>query len=287
MIVSYHPLFEGHVNGLAAGRDPGCQDEEKLRNAEAVVLPQGCTRSWYRLATSCCPHVFPNYDARFAYPGKAGQVTLFRNHGAAHPHTLVFPNLNALMAARGDLDHIAPLPIPFVFKFAWGDEGRTVHLVDSEEAWAGLLDTAKRFEATGQKGCLLQAMVPSANRSMRVAVIGGRRIAYWRVGGGFKAGVARGAQIDTDSDPALMDRARDAVDRFCRRTGINLAGVDLLFSTDPDVADAQTPLFIEINYYFGRTGLGGSEAYYRILMEEIKNWIRQLPSGRLSMEETG
>jgi ribosomal protein S6--L-glutamate ligase len=60
----------------------------------------------------------------------------------------------------------------------------------------------------------------------------------------------------------------------------------LLFSTDP-AADPQTPLFIEINYYFGRTGLGGSEAYYRILMEEIRNWIRQLPSGRRSVAEAG
>ncbi len=287
MIVSYHPLFEGHVNGLAAGRDPGPEDEEKLRNAGAVVLPQGCTRPWYRLATSCCPHVFPNYDARFAYPGKTGQMALFKDYGAAHPHTLVFADLKAFMAAHGDLDRTAPLPMPFVFKFAWGDEGRTVHLVYSKETWSALLDAARRFETTGQKGFLLQTMVPCANRSMRVAIIGSRRIAYWRVGDGFKAGVARGAQIDTDSDPALMDCATDAVDRFCRRTGINLAGVDVLFSTEPHVVGPQTPLFIEINYYFGRTGLGGSESYYRILMEEIRKWLRQLPSGHRPMGETG
>jgi len=32
-------------------------------------------------------------------------------------------------------------------------------------------------------------------------------------------------------------------------------------------------LFLEINYFFGRKGLGGSEAYYKLLQQEIDRWI--------------
>ena len=36
------------------------------------------------------------------------------------------------------------------------------------------------------------------------------------------------------------------------------------------------PLFLEINYFFGRSGLGGSEKYYEILTEQIQKWIDKL-----------
>ena len=32
-------------------------------------------------------------------------------------------------------------------------------------------------------------------------------------------------------------------------------------------------MLLEINYFFGRKGLGGSEAYYKILHEEIRTWL--------------
>jgi ribosomal protein S6--L-glutamate ligase len=33
---------------------------------------------------------------------------------------------------------------------------------------------------------------------------------------------------------------------------------------------------LEINYFFGRIGLGGSQEYYRILRKAIKRWIASL-----------
>jgi ribosomal protein S6--L-glutamate ligase len=33
---------------------------------------------------------------------------------------------------------------------------------------------------------------------------------------------------------------------------------------------------LEINYFFGRRGLGGSNAFYEILTSEIDNWLDQL-----------
>ena len=35
------------------------------------------------------------------------------------------------------------------------------------------------------------------------------------------------------------------------------------------------PLFLEINYYFGRRGLGGSENYYQLLHQAIRDWLEE------------
>jgi len=67
-----------------------------------------------------------------------------------------------------------------------------------------------------------------------------------------------------------LDRVKD----FCRKTGINLAGFDFLFSSENYYNDE--PLFLEINYFFGRKGLGGSEKFYKILNSEIAKWIKSL-----------
>jgi len=109
-----------------------------------------------------------------------------------------------------------------------------------------------------------------------VAVIGRRLLSYWRVGGpqvGFYSNLGRGAVIDRDSDPDLQEKAVALVGQICQKTGINLAGFDVIFSND---ADDPTPLLLEINYFFGRKGLGGSEAYYKILLAEIEAWIQAI-----------
>jgi ribosomal protein S6--L-glutamate ligase len=107
-------------------------------------------------------------------------------------------------------------------------------------------------------------------------VIGENIISYWRLQENletFQANLAKGAVIDTDSDPLLQAKAADAVRDFCKKTGINLAGFDFLFSGHTKAeTEADTPLFLEINYFFGRTGLGGSEKFYELLNREIKKW---------------
>jgi ribosomal protein S6--L-glutamate ligase len=79
--------------------------------------------------------------------------------------------------------------------------------------------------------------------------------------------------IDHDSEPHLQRNAVKSVKNFCSQTRINLAGFDILFSSQTKV---NTPLFLEINYFFGRQGLGGSEKFYDILTKEIMKWIESL-----------
>lgn len=266
MILSYHPLFVGDENRLCAGRRPDAADRAAMGRAAAVILPQGAYRSLYEMARESCPHVFPGQDRRFSHPGKTGQARLFAEAGVAHPQTRIFAGSDEL-----DADG-PPRPFPFVLKLDWGGEGRNVFLVDTPAAWAATVALLRAWEAPGQGALVVQELIPAAGRALRVAVIGTRAVAYWRVrpDGGFAANLAHGAILDRRSDPHLMAAGVAAALQFCRRQGIDLAGLDFLFNA---ALERPEPLFLEINWVFGRRGLGGSEAFYRLLIPEIHRWL--------------
>ena len=275
MILSFHPCYEADVNRLCAGRDPDKKDLAAIRDARAVILPQGCRKALYDLARQHCAHVFPNYDARFQYPGKTGQARLFQAMEAPHPRTWVFDDIRQFRQRGGTP---ADCGYPIVFKLDWGGEGETVvRLMDASDLEMAI-STAAAFERTGQRGFVLQAHVPHS-RTLRVAVIGQRLSAYWRVQDNplsFGTSLAQGARIDPQADPALRRQALALTDRFCRRAGINLAGFDLIFAAQADTPKASQALFLEINYFFGRSGLGGSDRFYTILQQEIDSWLSSL-----------
>ncbi len=275
MVVSFHPLFEADLNRICAGRDPGPDDLAAIRAARAVVLPQGCPQRLYRMARENCPHVFPNYDARFRYPGKIGQIRLFRETDTPHPEAEIFANTAEFRMRYPDGAHPN---FPVVFKFDWGGEGETVFLLNTANDLKEMLQQAGRYEASGQSGFLLQRFILSGNRSLRVAVIGERAISYWWAHAGeecFYASISKGAKVDLTSDPVLKQKAEEWVAEFCRRAQINLAGLDVIFAEEDS---RYSPLLLEINYFFGRVGLGGSEAYYRILRKEIGQWLKRIGS---------
>ena len=276
MILSFHPCFEADKNLLCAGREPNVDDLAAIKAADAVILPQGCYQSLYEMAHNNCGHVFPNFDSRFKYAGKIGQARLFREKNVPHPRTETHLNLDAFARHYGYFPAKPAFSFPFVFKFDWGGEGHQVYLVKSAPEFENILQIAGNFEDSGHKGFIIQEYIPSNNRSLRVVVIGQTVISYWRVQSNnqsFCTNLAKGAVIDTDADPDLQEMAVKSVKTFCSRTGINLAGFDLLFSSG---AKVKTPLFLEINYFFGRQGLGGSEKFYDILIKEIMKWIESL-----------
>lgn len=273
MIVSFHPIFAGDRNLVCAGREPGPEDLNAIRRAHAVILPQGCSRKLYEMARANCAHVFPNYDVRFGYPGKTGQIQLFGETGTPHPPTDIFLDVADFRRRCGDGGCRPP---PCVFKFDWGGEGDTVFEVRSRTELAQRIEQASACEATGQRGFLIQQLVQCGNRSLRVAVIGQRFVSYWRVHAGegrFAVSVSKGARIDTRSDPDRIECGERLVADFCHRTGLNLAGIDLIFDVQ---RDPPQPLMLEINYFFGRVGIGGSQAYYRMLRAEIRRWLERI-----------
>ncbi len=277
MIVSFHPCFVADQNRLCAGRPPNRDDRRAIQKARAVILPQGCDEALHRLARAHCSNVFPNWNARFDYPGKIGQIRLFRQTAVAHPQSYLFKNIAEYDTCNRNQPIQTIEPYPLVFKFNYGGEGAAVFLIQSDADFDSIIQLALRQEHNGWSGFLIQRYIPSGNRCLRVCVIGERFIAYWRVQANnkrFGASLAQGGAIDAISDPHLRQNAIRATQAFCRQTGINLAGFDFIFDTrekDPQ------PLFLEINYFFGRKGLGGSQAFYQILEKEIKAWINRLP----------
>jgi len=276
MILSFHPCFEADKNITCAGREPDSSDLEAIQTARAVILPQGCYKTLYDMARRHCKHVFPDFNARFAYPGKIGQAELFKKLDVRHPLTEAFAGTESLLRHYRDPGRQWNFQFPFVFKFNRGGEGEYVFLVQSDAVFHSVIQHAKNCERTGQDGFLVQEFLPSNNRVLRVVVINRKFISYWRVQKNDDisfSSLSRGAEIDADSDPELQWNAVMRAKDFCKKTGINLAGFDFLFSEQPENPE---PLFLEINYFFGRQGLGGSENYYKFLEEEIKRWLDSL-----------
>lgn len=276
MILSFHPCFVGDKNIICAGREPDSMDLNAIKQADAVILPQGCSESLYRMADENALHLFPDYEARFKYPGKIGQIQLFKKTKVTYPQTETFFKTKDFTNRFGGSFSNFPLRLPVVFKFNWGGEGETVFFVESMEHFNILLKKAAIYEKTGQSGFLIQKFIPSRNRSLRVVVTGQGIRSYWRIhdkNDPCCTSIKKGAYIDHCSDPDLQQAACTAAKLFCKDTGINLAGFDFIFSTkNPQ----KIPFFLEINYFFGRKGLGGSENYYKILVKEIEKWLTRI-----------
>ena len=287
MNLSFNPIFEGDQYRLCAGRDPDADDLAAIQRATAVILPQGCRASLYRAATRYCARVFPNYQARFAYPGKLGQSRLFKQVGVPHPLSFRYTDTTTFL--RRHPAETTPVPPPAVVKLDWGGEGDGVFPVMHDQDLAAVLRRLQDFEITGQRGFIVQQWIPARGRSLRVVVIGHQMLSYWRVMPSDTtpvASLAMGGTIDRTSDHHLMTAAESATAAFCRGTGINLAGFDFLFSSDPSVVDPRTPLFLEINYFFGRRGLGGADAYYQQLRQAINHWLQHgEPASKNPLEE--
>jgi len=267
MVLSYHPMIEADKNIICAGREPQEADKEAIKNARAVILPQGCRTSLYLMAVKHCPHVFPNYDAMIQYPGKTGQIRLFQKWQVPHPKSLVFDSLDQWHQKK-------PLNIEFpcVFKFSWGGEGHTVYYIDSKNDLNSKIEIAREYEVTGQYGFLIQEYIPCQGRSLRMVIVNQSVASYWRVQtDSFYSNIARGASIAYDIEPELVASAKTLMMNFCKQTCINLAGFDFIFHEKH-----RTPLFLEINYFFGRKGLGGGEAFYKMLLTGIKEWLKSV-----------
>ena len=276
MVLSFHPNIVAQKNILCAGRLPDDEDRTAVSQAQAVILPQGCSEPLYRLCRKHCVNVFPNYDARFDFPGKLGQARLFQDMGAQFPRTYAFETTSSYYDHCGKGVPNTPLGFPCVFKSDWGGEGEGVFLLETPEDLEQALDRARRVEQSGHKGFLLQEYVACGGRSLRVVVIGDEFFSYWRVQqdpSQFLTNLKAGAVIDHEANPELQQAGRAAVSDFCSKTGINLAGFDLLFVQSKKESGA---FFLEINYFFGRRGMGGSFKYYELVEKGVMGWLSAL-----------
>jgi ribosomal protein S6--L-glutamate ligase len=250
------PLEENLPN-LAPIEDPVVA--QMIRSARGVVIPRGITERRYRKITAIANNWFPNLHARYIYPGKTSQALLFRRLNARHPRTMIFPDPRSLLEAnlKGSLPDY-----PFVLKGDKGGGGSGVFPITSRNE---LLKGLARLPA--QESLLVQDWVEHGGMDLRVVVIGGKIVSYFRVGGGgFYNNACRGGRICPDIFPELQCSGMAAVAGFCQLATINFAGFDLMFPDDGP------PVFIEINYNFGRKGLGGTPGFRKLFREAVDLW---------------
>lgn len=276
MILSFHPRVEGDVN-LRLTLNGAFSDEEvgQIASSRATVVTQSIKSHQYTLCRRHCANVFPDYTHRFGFEGKYGNIQLFRKFNAPHPETICYESVESFK--RRHFDNQEPLmPFPFVLKGDRGGGGWAVFLVADEQDLTDGLEILSDEYLHATKRFIAQAYVPHGGRDLRVVVIGETTKAYWRCQfkpGEFRNNVGRGAVIDHDLDPDLKSAGVHCVEEFCSKTGINLAAFDVLFDRSLTMP---IPLLSEINFLFGRKGLGGSPRYYDLLKEAVGKWLSEL-----------
>jgi ribosomal protein S6--L-glutamate ligase len=274
MILSFHPCIHGDENVIVADRGPTPAEETLVTRAEAVILPQGVREDLYDLCRRHCHRLFPNYDCRFAYPGKLGDIRLFRSLGIPHPESIVFADVADYRRRYPPKRGIFPFPPPFIVKGNTGGEGSLVFRLHQPDELEKILTIFAGMETSGFHGFLAQEWISHGGRDLRVVVLHDQVLSYWRVQpdpAQFLTNLSAGGKMDTQSDLHLRQRAEALVRHLCRKTGINLAGIDLMFDLRERNGE---PLMVEINYWFGRRLFGSSRVYYRHLLEAIRRWLR-------------
>ncbi|MBN2122650.1 MAG: hypothetical protein JW821_00015 [Deltaproteobacteria bacterium] len=274
MILSFHPCFTADRQIILGDRALNDWDRLLIREAEVVLLSQGCTRLLYEACAGTSAHLFPNYDARFRFPGKVGQCRLFREVDFPHPASEAWSSsaeFRDYCTRSGCLPHA----LPFLIKADASHEGAGIFLVQDAPSLERALSRLDVLETSGSPGFVTQKVVASEGNVLRAVILGQEVITYWKrpgPGDDLITTVSRGARIDKTWRPDLQEKGKRAARAFGGRTGIDLAAVDFLFSFDHGDPE---PLFLEVNYYFGRRGLGGSERYYRLLYGTIRAWLAE------------
>ncbi|MBI4766390.1 MAG: glutathione synthase [Deltaproteobacteria bacterium] len=277
MIASLHPCIVKDLNILCAGRSLTIREKNRLKKARAVIVPQGVTAGVYREFRRLVPHVFPNYDLRFALEGKVGDNLLFEYFQVPHPKTLIFKDLESLRETYPDLEILPAIlsGFPMILKANRGGEGAFVFLIRSQGELVEKLDLLPKGPLP-PGGFILQEWIDHGGKDLRVVVLFDTLLSYWRIQpnpDNFRTNQSQGGLIDLKGDLILKGRAEEAVRDFCKRSGINLAGIDIIFDRKDK---SPLPLFLEINYYFGRRGLGGSLRFYEMLEQAAERWLATL-----------
>jgi len=218
--------------------------------------------------------LFPNYDARFLYPGKLGQSLLFEKMKFPHPKTFRWGSVRDYrLSFPGKAGY--PHKLPFFVKADKSHEAEGVFLVSDERSLESALTHLRELENSGFSGFVTQECIKSEGNVIRAVIVGGKIITYWKRPlrpGQMITTIGKGSIIDKSWRQDLQEIARAAALGFSKKTGANLAAVDFVFSIESPNPQA---LFLEINYYFGRRGLGGSKRYYRLLYRAIQEWLRE------------
>ncbi|MFN3567523.1 MAG: RimK family alpha-L-glutamate ligase [Caldimicrobium sp.] len=263
MIISFYPLYEGDVNIFQF--EP--LTEELILNiltAKAVIVPPTVSPELYFFVKNVGIPLFPEYTLRFLFPGKIGQILLFKALKMPHPQTIPVPRLCGI--EENPYERTMKITYPFVVKGNWGDEGKEVFLVKTEEEWRDVLKIFKGFENMGRFGFLIQEYIDTPFDA-RSIVIGDEILVIFREGG-FRKNLAEGGKLIEPPVPSLEEKVRTLTKKFITSTGFNLVSIDFLIK-------GEEVLFSELNFVFGRRAIGDA-VYIQLVKEAIENFLKKL-----------
>lgn len=276
MLLSFHPRVKGDIELRLPFK--GFFSEKQIQaiaSARAIVFTQTVKSHQYEFCRARCRHLFPDYTHRFDCEGKYANIQLFRRFNASHPETRCYDSVEDFKVRHFKSEE--PLmPFPFILKGDEGGSGWAVFLVRNHHELIERLEILGNARIHMTSRFIAQTFVPHEGRDLRVVVIGRIMKAYWRCQHNpseFRNNVGRGATINYDLDPELTEKGISRVREFCSKTGINLAAFDLLFDRSNPESE---PLFSEINFFFGRKGLGGSQRFRELLNQAVQDWVSGL-----------
>jgi len=238
---------------------------EALEKAKAVVWPQVFPASLYRYVREKGLPCFPNYDTRLDFPGKDGQILLFRALGLPYPKSILIPKI----AAFGSHPETRPIELtfPVVLKIPDEHEGQGVYLIEKKEEWLHYLALLKERERAGRFGFILQEFILSSF-DLRIFVIGEKRLPFWRrKGRDFRGNLVQGGEYVSSPSQELENKALELVNSLLTQTGINLAAVDFLVGEEGI-------FFNEINFVFAHRALKGS--FEKYFFEALKEFLARI-----------
>jgi ribosomal protein S6--L-glutamate ligase len=273
-ILSFHPCF-GADRQIVLGAKPLSRENRIcIEEAEAIILPQGCSKELYHACAQSRAVVFPDYRVRYDYPGKMGQARLFRDVALAHPETRCWKNTEEIRTFLRE-NGCQPHGFPFFLKMDGLHEGEGVFYIDDHRIFEDVFGQLHEREARGTYGFLTQAAVPTRGNALRAVIIGSDVFTFWkrpRGKGGMITSISKGAIIDKKWRLDLQEKAVEETRKLSLQTGLNLAAIDFAVAVEEP---NPRPLFLEINYFFARRGLGGTMRYYRYLYDAIRKWLLQ------------
>lgn len=278
MILSFHPCFTADRQVIFYSRRKIAKDDISLiKRADLIILPQSFSGELYELCLKSGADIFPDYHARFGYQGKTGQSLLISEAGVSQPETYIWQSTEEFLRSFDDSLHGG---YPFLLKTDKGHEGDGIFIIRDKEDIPGAL---RGLKVRGNK-FVSQEFIDTGGNILRVVVMADTYISYWkRAEETDYAGIIsmkNGAFVDREWNPGYQEKGRAAAKIMCEKTGINLAAFDFVFDFKRDASEA---LLLEINYYFGRRGLGGSINYYKTLYNALVKWMdeRGYDSGRV------
>lgn len=270
MILSFHPCITTDHQIILGHRQPDSSDEPYISRAEVIILPQTCSEKLFNMCARSNAALFPDYRTRFNYAGKVGQSILFKQEGFPHPVTLQW---NSTAHFMGAVSESVPHDFPFLLKEDRKHEAEGIHVIKNQNDIELSLNKMTRNSCGGKAPFISQEYIHAEGNALRVVIIEDSFISYWKrpgVSGQEISTISNGAKIDTEWRPDLREKGIVMARRLSGKTGINLAAVDFIFNlSDPD----PEPMFLEINYSFGRTGLGGTFNYYKLLFKAVTAWM--------------